>query len=199
MWGSMQETLPPRVRRTQPSSSSFSPPTALLDPTPEQPAEPRLPREALARLTAGNQRFLDRTFGHPPVGVVHEEERTWSRAPYASVLGYAGSRVAPETLFNETVGALYTVRASGLTAGRYEIASIEYAAADLGSRVTVVLGHPMPGTDDGRCQAAAEHVLRQVDALQRSSRTIGRLVRSGAHAVVGAVYGRRTGRVRFLI
>ena len=66
------------------------------------------------------------------------------QAPLAIIVGCADSRVAPELIFDQGVGDLFVVRVAGNVvggAGPIVKGSIEFAVAELGVRLIVVLGH----------------------------------------------------------
>ena len=97
---------------------------------------------ALERLRAGNQRFVT---GNQQLPAATDETRrnelTEGQAPFAIVLGCADSRVPVEIVFDQGLGDIFTVRVAGNIATAAEMGSIEYAAAHVGSRLIVVLGH----------------------------------------------------------
>lgn len=65
--------------------------------------------------------------------------------PFAIVLACADSRVSPEVVLDQGLGDLFVVRLAGNVVSDEAIASIEYAAAHLGSSLVVVLGHQKCG------------------------------------------------------
>jgi carbonic anhydrase len=131
----------------------------------------RDPAAVLARLVEGNQRFARGELAHPgrkPTDFVPLAE---GQAPLAVVVGCADSRVAPELIFDQGVGDLFVVRVAGNVisgAGAAVKGSIEYAVAELGVRLVLVLGH----TQCGAVKAALQYI-RAKDALPGS---IGDLV-----------------------
>jgi carbonic anhydrase len=90
-------------------------------------------------LRAGNARFLD------SIAVAADPEaarRALAVAdPYAVILGCADARVAPESVFDESVGRLFVVRVAAHLAGNEEIGTIEYAVSRWNCPLAVVLGH----------------------------------------------------------
>mgnify|MGYP000994450856 CR=1 FL=1 len=66
---------------------------------------------------------------------------TSGQHPYAVALSCADSRVPPELVFDESLGRLFVVRVAGNVAGPDELASLEYAAEHLGTRLLLVPGH----------------------------------------------------------
>lgn len=97
---------------------------------------------ALARLLAGNRRFVKNKLNHPRRDTVRLAKVADKQKPFAMILGCADSRVSPEILFDEGIGDLFPVRVAGNTAAApVVLGSLEYAAAELGSVLLMVLGH----------------------------------------------------------
>lgn len=65
--------------------------------------------------------------------------------PKAIVLSCSDSRLPPELIFDQTLGDLFVVRSAGNVLDRIELASMEYAAEHLHTRLLVVLGHERCG------------------------------------------------------
>jgi carbonic anhydrase len=106
------------------------------------PTPSMTPDAALARLAAGNRRFVSGRLRHPRRDSKRRAELSEGQAPFAVVLGCADSRVPPEVVYDEGLGVLFTVRVAGNTAqDPLVVGSIEYAILNLGSVVVVVLGH----------------------------------------------------------
>ena len=132
---------------------------------------------ALRRLKAGNRRYVTSRLSSKQ----YAEERVRlakGQSPYAIILGCADSRVAPEIIFDESLGRLFVVRVAGNVASAEILGSIEYAAAHLGVRLLLVLGHDSCGA-----VAAAVHggkVPENVTSLvERISPAVRRL--KGGH------------------
>jgi carbonic anhydrase len=75
--------------------------------------------------------------------------------PFAVVLACADSRVAPEVVFDQGLGELFTIRIAGNSALDDTIGSIEYAIEHLGVRLIVVLGHERCGAVKAAVELAA--------------------------------------------
>lgn len=97
------------------------------------------------RLKEGNQRFVEDRLENALADQTHRKTLVGGQAPYAIILGCADSRVVPEHAFDAGLGEIFTVRVAGNIANTDSIASIEYAVANLGSKVIVVLGHQSCG------------------------------------------------------
>jgi carbonic anhydrase len=98
------------------------------------------PETIWADLMAGNKRYV--TGKTAARDVVHERAETVkTQHPYVTVLCCSDSRVSPELIFDQSIGDLFVVRTAGNVADSIAIASLEYAADHLNSRMLVVLGH----------------------------------------------------------
>jgi carbonic anhydrase len=102
------------------------------------------PEEALQRLADGNRRFREANG--------QTSARSWSRhlateaqRPFAIILGCSDSRTPVEILFDEGFGDLFVVRIAGNIVAPSVVGSIEFAAAQFGSRLVVVMGHSRCG------------------------------------------------------
>jgi carbonic anhydrase len=115
------------------------------------------PDAVLKELLAGNQRFVEGKLLHPRRAPKDFAASAEGQAPLAVIIACADSRVAPELIFDQGIGDLFVVRIAGNIvsgAGPTVKGSIEYAVAELGSRLVLVLGH----TGCGACKAAIEHI-----------------------------------------
>lgn len=111
------------------------------------PTTPSLtPDQALARLAAGNRRFVTGKLRHPRRDGRRRSRLAEGQTPFAAVLGCADSRVPPEIVYDEGLGDLFVARVAGNTTQDAVVAgSLEYAVTQLGSAVIVVLGHEQCG------------------------------------------------------
>ena len=107
--------------------------------------------EAIARLKAGNERFVTGQLIHPNAGADRRAEVAKGQKPYAIVVGCSDSRVGPEVVFDQGLGDLFVVRTAGNVVDDVALGSIEYAAEHFGVPVVFVLGHT-------RCGAVAAAV-----------------------------------------
>lgn len=102
------------------------------------------PVEALKRLSEGNRRFLEKgaSLGTRNFNADLAEQR---QRPFAIVLGCSDSRTPVEILFDEGFGDLFVVRIAGNVVAPSVVGSIEFAAAEFGTQLVVVLGHTRCG------------------------------------------------------
>ena len=108
------------------------------------------PDGAITILKAGNQRFL----ANKPL--LHNLRRRVTQTalgqfPFASVLSCIDSRAAPEVVFDQSVGDIFTARVAGNIVNEDILGSLEYTAKVAGSRLIVVLGHSNCGAIKGAC------------------------------------------------
>jgi carbonic anhydrase len=103
-----------------------------------------------ADLMEGNQRFVSGKTKAVDV-VPLRQSLAKGQQPKVVVLACSDSRVAPEILFDKSLGDLFVIRSAGNIADAIGVGSIEYAVEHLGSSVLVVLGHEKCGAVTAAC------------------------------------------------
>ncbi len=106
------------------------------------------PGEALKRLQEGNARYVSNAAINRDYSA-GRAERAKSQAPFASIVGCADSRVAPEIVFDQGPGDLFVVRVAGNFVNDDGLGSLEFGSAILGSKLIMVLGHSACGAIRG--------------------------------------------------
>ena len=102
---------------------------------------------ALARLRAGNQRYVQRV--HSIDSLLSHDRRVGDETPpFAIVLGCSEPRAPAEIVFDQGVGDLFVIRVAGNVADLSQIGSVEFAAQRFGTRLVVVMGHTECGAID---------------------------------------------------
>ena len=100
--------------------------------------------KALALLKEGNERFVANNL--VPTDYKEALGKTGTQqSPFASILTCADSRCSPEIYFDQGIGNIFVVRNAGNFADREAIGSFQFAAAVLGSKIIVVVGHTQCG------------------------------------------------------
>jgi carbonic anhydrase len=100
------------------------------------------PDAALQALLDGNKRFVSKQLTSLDADLSILRNNTVAKQePFAAVLSCADSRVPVELVFDQSIGQLFVNRAAGNLASPEMIASLEYGAAVLGTKVILVLGH----------------------------------------------------------
>jgi carbonic anhydrase len=122
------------------------------------------PDAALKELMDGNRRFVSgKTTAHEHDLEILKRHLVEKQEPFAAVLSCADSRVPVEIVFDQTIGHIFVTRVAGNMITPEIIASLEYGAAVLGTKVIMVLGH----SDCGAVKAAiaGKSVPGQISAL----------------------------------
>ena len=196
-------------------------------PSPARAQTVKSPAEALQALMDGNQRFVERklTFYQEDLAIL-QQNTAEKQEPFASVLSCADSRVPVELVFDQSIGHVFVNRVAGNIATTEIIASIEYGAAVLGTKVIIVLAHGNCGavkaTIDGKAvpgqisslyryirpaisqagselKAASEANAKiQAQLLKESSPVLAGLIKDGKLSVVAAFYDVESGKVTLL-
>src|ERR1700761_3602729 len=114
----------------------------------------RSPQAALDELLAGNRRFTSgRTVSHRRDLMILQKMME-KQQPFAAILSCADSRVPVEGVFDQTIGQLFVTRVAGNIVTTEILASLEYAAAVLGTHTILVMGHSRCGAVTAAIQAA---------------------------------------------
>jgi carbonic anhydrase len=95
--------------------------------------------DSLRNLFSGNEKFVKKSDSDLM------KELTKGQKPYAVVVTCSDSRVAPEIIFNETLGKIFVIRTAGNVVDKITIGSIEYAVEHLKVPLVVVMGHQSCG------------------------------------------------------
>jgi carbonic anhydrase len=97
--------------------------------------------QALARLKAGNARFMAGKAQFPTLQKDVLAMLARGQHPFATILGCSDSRVPPELLFDASFGELFVVRVAGNVLGPATAGTLQYAGEHLRTPLFVVLGH----------------------------------------------------------
>jgi carbonic anhydrase len=126
--------------------------------------DPSSPDAALQELTAGNRRFTaGRLTAHEHDLAAMKQHTLEKQEPFATVLSCADSRVPVELIFDQSIGHIFVTRIAGNVVTPEVIASIEYGAAVLGSKLIMVMGHG--GCGAVKAAIEAKEVPGQISAL----------------------------------
>ena len=144
----------------------------------DHPAPSLAAGPALAKLKAGNNRFVASATSSAKPTRARRAATALSQHPFAIIVGCSDSRTPPEIIFDQNIGDLFVVRTAGEVVGDYELGSIEYAVEHLGARLIVVLGHARCGA----VQAAVggDDAPGHIGAIVRSIRPAVLAVRGAA-------------------
>jgi carbonic anhydrase len=101
--------------------------------------------DVLARLKAGNDRFVAGEARFPTIQKEVLAELAKGQQPYATILGCSDSRVPPELIFDAGFGELFIIRVAGNVISPEVMGSLQYAGRHLRTPLFVVLGHDTCG------------------------------------------------------
>lgn len=116
--------------------------------------------EALERLKAGNQRFVNGNIEHKTLDEYDRAKMVAEQAPFAIILGCSDARVPAEMIFDQGIGDLFVIRVAGNIVAPSLVGSIEYAVSQFGTPLVVVLGH----SHCGAVTACVDEILTDKDA-----------------------------------
>ncbi len=115
------------------------------------------PDQALAALKEGNDNYVT----DAPYRRVGDRDRRLEiargQAPFAVLVSCSDSRVPPELLFGRGLGELFIVRNAGNTVDTTALGSIQYAVAELGVPLVLVLGHERCGAVEAAVKVVKEN------------------------------------------
>jgi carbonic anhydrase len=185
------------------------------------------PDAALAQLMAGNKRFAaGKMTAHGHDLAILKRSTVEKQEPFAAVLSCADSRVPVELVFDQSIGHIFVTRVAGNVITSEIVASLEYGAAVLGTKVLLVIGHSGCGAVratiqhkevPGQISALYPHIQPAVDQaghnleaatkanariqaalLRESSTVVSTLVKEGKLKVAAAYYDIASGSVTLL-
>ncbi|MBO0903548.1 carbonic anhydrase [Jiella sonneratiae] len=129
------------------------------------------PADALARLKAGNERFVaGKTID---CDLLAQAKRTaGGQAPFAAIVGCMDSRVPPELVFDQKIGDVFDARIAGNFVDTNILGSLEFATKVAGARLICILGHSdcgaikgaIDGVELGNLTATLSNIRPAVDA-----------------------------------
>jgi carbonic anhydrase len=122
------------------------------------------PKDALDLLVQGNKRFIENKQQDKNLTQMREALID-NQQPFAAVLGCSDSRTAPETIFDQSLGDIFTVRLAGNVACSKAIGSLEYSCKYLGSKIIVVMGHSNCGAVKAACDNFEEGNITEIIKL----------------------------------
>ena len=137
------------------------------------------PDEALARLKAGNERYVSAPQICAGDLLKHREDVAKAQTPWAAILTCSDSRVPPELLFGGLgTGELFVARNAGNMADTATTGTIEYGVEHLGIPLVLVMGHERCGAVAAACEVVDKHtkfpgsIGAMVDAIVPAAKAI---------------------------
>lgn len=131
-------------------------------------AEVNPPKNGLERLKQGNHRYITSTTVCHEDWTAKRSALIQNQAPFAIIVSCSDSRVPPEIIFDQTLGALFVVRVAGNIVDDFAIGSIEYGVSVLGANLILVLGHSNCGAVDAALKGMKfdNHIQSVLSAIQ---------------------------------
>jgi len=111
------------------------------------------PNQALELLKEGNQRFVAQK-QHQRDLALQVQQTSTGQYPFATVLSCIDSRVPAETVFDQGIGDIFSVRIAGNFVNTDILGSMEFACKLAGTKIILVLGHTACGAVKGACDHA---------------------------------------------
>ena len=104
-------------------------------------------------LKEGNARFVNNKKSDRNLNL-QVEQTSGGQFPFATVLSCIDSRIPVETILDQGIGDLFSVRIAGNFVNDDILGSMEFACKLAGSKVLVVMGHTSCGAVKGACDGA---------------------------------------------
>jgi carbonic anhydrase len=136
------------------------------------------PAEGLRRLKEGNQRFVENNSQLVSSGWRRGLED--AQQPFAVIIGCSDSRSPVELVFDQGLGQLFVVRVAGNVIAPSGTGSVEFAAAQYGTRLVVVMGH----TRCGAIAATCDNIRNGETPNSRNLRSITERIRPHVEEIV---------------
>jgi len=193
--------------------------------------EKLLPAQVLSKLKEGNHHFVSSL---SPSNIFHDSSYSYfdqikhtqnEQHPIACILTCMDSRVPPEIIFDQGIGSLFVIRIAGNIEDPDVLGSMEYAVAEKGVGLVIVMGHKNCGaisaafskvdsantglvsliahvrmdiipTDSPPYDASAKHnVKKTIDNILNGSKTIHEKMMKGDLILTGALYDVSNGSI----
>lgn len=139
------------------------------------------PDDVLKKLRQGNDNYVKGEVRRDGQGSQDIQRLSTSQAPGAVVLSCSDSRVPPELVFDQKLGEIFTVRTAGQSLSPQVIASVEFAVAQLGSRLILVMGHTQCGAVQATLQSRNGKTLGSASLDQLAAEIRPRLASSSTN------------------
>jgi carbonic anhydrase len=185
------------------------------------------PDSVMQELIDGNKRFATGKITSNDHDLeILKQHNAEKQEPIAAVLSCADSRVPVELVFDQTIGHIFVTRVAGNMVTPEIIASLEYGAAVLGTKVILVMGHAACGAVQATIQAKSvpgqisvlyQHLQPAVDQagtdleaaikanakiqaglLSKTSTVIAELIKTGKVKVAAGYYDIVSGNLTIL-
>ncbi|RRD60532.1 carbonic anhydrase [Leucobacter sp. OH1287] len=103
------------------------------------------PQQAWDEMALGNARFVSGGQQHPHQDAQRRGQLSDGQNPDTALFGCSDSRLAAEIIFDRGLGDLFVIRNMGHIVAESIVASLEFAVAELGCALIIVLAHDSCG------------------------------------------------------
>lgn len=181
-------------------------------------------KDIIDKLKEGNKKYIDAKTNDGDISAdIRKDTTVNGQHPYAIVVTCSDSRVIPESIFMAGIGEIFVIRVAGNVIGDHQLGSIEYAAAHLGTKVIMVLGHTNCGAVGAALEGGAEGYIKYLtdeimsaigdekDAYKACALNVNKGVdvinkafenheeiKASEVDVIGAIYNIENGQVEFI-
>lgn len=121
------------------------------------------PDQAMEKLQEGNKRYRIDQLTECDQTTARRKEVFARQKPFSVVIGCSDSRVAPEIVFDQGLGDLFTVRVAGNVIGDIELETIKFACLKLSTPLVLVLGHQ----NCGAIEASLEGNISNIPSISQ--------------------------------
>jgi carbonic anhydrase len=137
----------------------------------KKPIDQLTPAEALQYLKEGNFRFV--TGMRTQHDLLEQIDQTKNnQTPFAAIVSCMDSRTSVELVFDQGLGAVFSIRNAGNVVTTTVLGSLEYAVGAAGSKLILILGHTgcgaikgaVDGVQLGHLTSLLEKIAPAVDA-----------------------------------
>lgn len=117
--------------------------------------------DALERLKKGNKRYLSGSHSRSALDLQKMRgDQARGQSPFAIVLSCSDSRAPTEYIFDQDLGDLFVIRIAGNIVEPSQVASVEFAVEQLGTRLIVVMGHTRCGVIEAAMKAIEDPAFK---------------------------------------
>ena len=181
-------------------------------------------KEIFYKLQSGNHSYVTSKINPGDISpAIRKDTKVNGQHPYAIVITCSDSRVIPEAIFSTGIGEIFTIRVAGNVILPSQLASVEYAAAHLGCKVIMVLGHTncgavgatIEGGVEGFCKTLTDEIGKAIGDEKDDFKACQKNVEHGVEVlkksfaghheipesetdIIGAVYDIESGHVFWL-
>ncbi|HUP61736.1 MAG TPA: carbonic anhydrase [Thermoanaerobaculia bacterium] len=124
------------------------------------------PDDLWSAMLKGNKQFMAGSVSYTDL-IQERDLLDEQQSPPITILSCSDSRVPPELIFNQSLGALFVIRTAGNVVDDFGLASVEFAIANGYTKLIIVLGHESCGAVKASLGGADPNTPAQTALAQR--------------------------------